>query len=110
MAIQDILERKEILLKPNDMNNKEKAKEIAENSKQYFYHDEYECGLACALRMAKWKDEQFKIAYVITRSEEHCDYVEKVFFDKEKVEEYCKPFNEDEDSYHRDITKIKVSL
>lgn len=41
------------------MNNSEKAKEIAENSKQYFYHDEYECGLACALRMAKWKDEQF---------------------------------------------------
>lgn len=40
------------------MNNKEKAKEIAENSKQYFYHDEYECGLACALRMAKWKDKQ----------------------------------------------------
>lgn len=40
------------------MSNKEKAKEIAENSKQYFYHDEYECGLACALRMSKWKDEQ----------------------------------------------------
>lgn len=42
------------------MTNSEKAKEIAENSKQYFYLDEYECGLACALRMAKWKDEQFK--------------------------------------------------
>lgn len=42
------------------MTNSEKAREIAENSKQYFYHDEYECGLACALRMAQWKDEQFK--------------------------------------------------
>ena len=42
------------------MTNSEKAKEIAENSKQYFYHNEYECGLACALRMAKWKDEQFE--------------------------------------------------
>lgn len=42
------------------MTNEKKAKEIAENSKQYFYHDEYECGLACALRMARWKDEQFK--------------------------------------------------
>jgi len=41
------------------MNNSEKAKEIAENSKQYFYHDEYECGLACTLRMAQWKDERF---------------------------------------------------
>ena len=46
----------------NDMSNKEKAKEIAENSKQYFYHDEYECGLACALRMAQWKDEQLDSA------------------------------------------------
>ena len=42
------------------MNNSEKSKEIAENSKQYFYHDEYECGLACALRMAQWKDEQLE--------------------------------------------------
>ena len=42
------------------MTNEEKAKEIAENSRQYFYHDEYECGLACALRMAKWKDEALK--------------------------------------------------
>lgn len=37
-----------------------KAKEIAQNAKDYFYHDEYECGLACALRMAKWKDKQFE--------------------------------------------------
>jgi hypothetical protein len=63
-----------------------------------------------AMKMAQWKDEQYKTAYVVTRSEEHCDYVEKVFFDKEKAEEYCKPFNEDENSYHRDITKIEVTL
>jgi hypothetical protein len=46
----------------------------------------------------------------VTRSEEHCDYVEKVFFDKEKAKEYCKLFNEDENSYYRDITEIEVSL
>lgn len=57
-----------------------------------------------------WKDKQYKTAYVVTRSEEHCDYVEKVFFNKEKAEEYCKPFNEDENSYHKDITKIEVTL
>lgn len=51
------------------MDNKEKAKEIAENSKQYFYHDEYECGLACALRMAQWKDEQFKEQLNILKDE-----------------------------------------
>jgi hypothetical protein len=43
------------------MTNKEKALEIAKNSEQYFYHNEYECGLACALQMAKWKDEQMKL-------------------------------------------------
>lgn len=43
-----------------NITNVEKAKEIAENSKQYFYHDEYECGLACALRMARWKDDYYK--------------------------------------------------
>ena len=42
------------------MNNVEKAKEIAEKSQEYFYHNQKECGLACALRMAKWKDEQFE--------------------------------------------------
>ena len=63
-----------------------------------------------ALQIAAWKDEQYKIAYVVTRSEEHCDYVEKVFFDKEKAEEYCKHFNEDENSYYRDITEIEVIL
>lgn len=41
------------------MVNEEKAKEIAEKSQDYFYHDEKECGLACALRMAEWKDKQF---------------------------------------------------
>ena len=63
-----------------------------------------------AMKMADWKDKEYKTAYVVTRSEEHCDYVEKVFFDKRKAEEYCKPFNEDKNSYHRDITKIEVSL
>ena len=58
------------MLKTNDMDNKEKAKEIAENSKQYFYHNEYECGLACALRMAQWKDEQFE-----KKLQEIVDYV-----------------------------------
>lgn len=42
------------------MNNIDKAKEIAQNSKNYFYHNKYEFGQACALRMAKWKDEQFE--------------------------------------------------
>lgn len=90
------------------MNDLEKAKEIAVKwkAKGLPYNAIYD---SC-LEMAQWKDEKHKVAYVVTRSEEHCDYVEKVFFDKEKAEEYCKPFNEDENSYHRDITKIEVTL
>lgn len=62
------------------------------------------------MEMAQWKDEQYKTSYVVTRSDLHYDEVEKVFFDKEKAEEYCKPYNEDENSYHRNITEIEVTL
>ena len=48
--------------------------------------------------------------YVVTRSEEHCDYVEKVFIDETKAQEYCDKFNKDEDEYHRDITEIMVEV
>ena len=46
--------------------------------------------------------------YVVTRSEEHSDYVEAVFLNEDKAEEYCKPFNEDENRYARNITKVKI--
>lgn len=54
------------------------------------------------------KEFQEKNLYVVTRCEEHSDYVEKVFFSKKKAEEYCKQFEGDEDAYGRDITEIKV--
>ena len=46
--------------------------------------------------------------YVVTRSEEHSDYVECAFLSENEAEEYCKPFNEDENSYARNITKVKI--
>jgi hypothetical protein len=46
--------------------------------------------------------------YVVTRSEEHADYVEAAFLNEDNAEEYCKPFNKDEDSYVRNITKVKI--
>lgn len=49
------------------------------------------------------------IVYVVTRCEEHSDYVEKVFLDGIKAEDYCKQFVGDENQYGRDITKIQVS-
>lgn len=47
---------------------------------------------------------------VVTRCEEHDDYVEKAFFDYNKAVNYCKQFDSKEDEYGRDITKIKVTL
>lgn len=52
--------------------------------------------------------EEKQFAYVVTRCEEHSDYVEKVFLNKEDAEAYCKQFNENEDCYCRDITKVKI--
>ena len=90
------------------MNDLEKAKEISNS-----YEDD-ECDsldiLTACMGMAQWKDEQYKTAYVVTRSDLHYDEVEKVFFDKNKAEEYCKSYNEDENSYHRNITEIEVAL
>jgi hypothetical protein len=55
-------------------------------------------------------DELTSVVYVVTRCEEHSDYVEEVFFDKVKAEEYCNKFNQDENNYQRDITEIKPTL
>ena len=60
----------------------------------------------CINWLEKQSEKQF--VYVVTRCEEHSDYVEKVFLDKEKAEAYCKQFNENEDCYRRHITKIKI--
>ena len=48
--------------------------------------------------------------YVVTRSEEHADYVEKCFLDENKAQKYCEEFNKNENEYSRDITKIKMTL
>ena len=54
------------------------------------------------------KEFQETNLYVVTRCEEHSDYVEKAFFSRKKAEEYCKQFEGNEDAYGRDITEIKV--
>ena len=52
--------------------------------------------------------EPIKI-YVITRSEEHADYVEKVFTDECKAIAYCLQFKADENRYQRDMTTVKLT-
>ena len=98
------------------MNNEEKSKEIAHNlitaqvQDDWWYPRAQQHYEEALMEMAQWKDEQYKTAYIVTRCEEHDDYVEQVFFDKKKAEEYCKSYNEDENNYHRNITKIEVTL
>jgi hypothetical protein len=47
--------------------------------------------------------------YVITRSEEHADYVEKVFTDECKAIAYCLQFKADKNRYQRDMTTVKLT-
>lgn len=49
-----------------------------------------------------------EIIYIVTRSEEHSDYVEAAYRSREKAEEYCSQFNNDENSYRRDINEVEL--
>ena len=46
--------------------------------------------------------------YVVTRSEEHADYVEKAFYSEDNAEKYCEPFNSNENAYQRGITECVI--
>ena len=50
-----------------------------------------------------------QIYYVVLRSEEHADYVERLYKDRGKAEEYCRQFEGNEDEYGRDIVEIELS-
>lgn len=56
------------------------------------------------------EDQEPTIVYVITRCEEHSDYVEEVFFDEDKAQAYCDQFKGNENEYARHITKVNVTL
>lgn len=89
--------------------------EIESERKFYLDKEEYDFGWNNALDKIlsfidtlEVKEFQKKKLYVVTRCEEHSDYVEKVFFSEKKAEEYCKQFEGNEDAYGRDITEIEV--
>lgn len=62
------------------------------------------------LEVKEIQEEPTSTAYVVTRCEEHSDYVEEVFFDEDKAQEYCDQFKGNENEYARHITKVKVTL
>lgn len=71
--------------------------------------DEYK-NLLSFLETLKVKEEgeTMSIAYVVTRCEEHSDYVEKVFFDEDKAHKYCDQFKGNENEYARHITRVDI--
>ena len=42
---------------------------------------------------ARWADSNPRRVYIVMRCEEHSDYVEKVFVDKDKAIAYCENYN-----------------
>lgn len=54
-------------------------------------------------------EQAIKIYYVVLRSEEHADYVERLYKDRRKAEAYCRQFEGNEDEYWRDIVEIELS-
>lgn len=93
------------------MTDLEKAIELARKHEGLFgARNREECCVAACQEMAEWKDKQHGVAYVVTRCEEHSDYVEEVFFDIEKAEQYCAKYNSNDDDYRRHITKVNITL
>ena len=59
---------------------------------------------------ARWADSNPRLLYIVMRCEEHSDYVEKVFVDKDKAIAYCKQFNSNPREYSRTIEEMEVTL
>ena len=59
---------------------------------------------------AEWADSHPRKVYVVVRCEEHDDYVEKVFVDKTKANEYCNLFEGNPNEYGRYYEEMEVTL
>lgn len=59
---------------------------------------------------AEWADSHPRKVYVVVRCEAHADYVEKLFVDKTKADEYCNKFEGNPNEYGRYYTEMEVTL
>lgn len=59
---------------------------------------------------ARYADEHPRKVYVVVRCEEHDDYIEKVFVDKTKANEYCNKFEGNPNEYGRYYEEMEVTL
>lgn len=59
---------------------------------------------------AEWADSHPRKVYVVVRCEAHDDYVEKVFVDKTKANEYCNKFEGNPNECGRYYEEMEVTL
>ena len=59
---------------------------------------------------ARWSDNNPRRLYIVMRCEEHSDYVDKVFVDKDKAKAYCDQYNSNPREYSRMIEEMEVTL
>lgn len=59
---------------------------------------------------ARWADSNPPRLYIVMRCEEHSDYVEKVFVDKDNAIAYCEKYNSNPREYSRTIEEMEVTL
>ena len=59
---------------------------------------------------ARWADSNPPRLYIVMRCEEHSEYVEKVFVDKDKAVAYCDKYNSNPREYSRTIEEMEVTL
>lgn len=59
---------------------------------------------------ARWADNNPRKVYIVMRCEEHSDYVEKVFVDKNKAVSYCDQYNSNSREYSRTIEEMEITL
>ena len=63
-----------------------------------------------ALTAMEWADDNPRKVYVVVRCEEHDDYVEKVFVDRTKANDYCNKFEGNPNEYGRYYKEMEVTL
>lgn len=90
-----------------------------EEIKQYCVEQGFPYGACSSLSSVKaqiaseairWADAHPRKVYVVVRCEEHDDYVERVFVDRTKANEYCNKFEGNPNEYGRYYEEMEVTL
>ena len=93
------------------MSNEERAKLIDDIAHKYSMKKGKPAIWAHGFMVgARWADEFPRRLYIVQRCEEHSDYVEKVFVDKDKAVAYCEKYNSNPREYSRTIEEMEVTL